>query len=161
MLSPVTGIDDGGPTAATAAAAAPDTVTAADITTTNAMMVARAAAFARIAGSALIVVGTIGALAWAWLTVRIQQRLSDVPVSGGFYVDLGSGSPSLLDRIDVLVPSTVVLLMEVALAAGLGVLLRLCADYAVARTGGSLTGYQVGDELPAADADADAELTVD
>jgi hypothetical protein len=161
MLSPVTGIEDGGSTAGTAPAAAPDTVTAADIATTNAMMVARAASFARIAGTALVVVGTIGALAWAWLTVRIQQRLSGVPMSSAFDgLDLDSPSPSLLVRSDA-VSGTATLLMGVALAVGLGVFFRLSADYAVARTGGSLTGYQVGDELPAAAADPDAELTVD
>jgi hypothetical protein len=154
----VTGIDDGGSTGGSASATARDTVTADDIATTNGMMVARSAAFARLAGTVLIVVGSIGAVAWAWFVVRTQQHLSGALVPGAF--DLDSSSPSLLDRLDA-VPGTVVLLVSAALAVGLGVLLRLGADYVVVRTGGSLTGYQVGDELPEAEAQPDADFLVE
>jgi hypothetical protein len=41
------------------------------------------------------------------------------------------------------------------------VLLRLGADYVVLRTGGSLTGYQVGDKLPEAEAGPDADFVVE
>lgn len=154
----MTGIDDGGSTGGSASATARDTVTADDIATTNGMMVARSAAFARLAGTVLIVVGSIGAVAWAWFVVRTQQHLYGALVPGAFDVD--PSSPSLLDRLDA-VPGTVVLLMSAALAVGLGVLLRLGADYVVVRTGGSLTGYQVGDELPEAEAQADADFLVE
>jgi hypothetical protein len=158
MLSAVTSIDDGGSTSAAVSVPAGDTITADDIDTTNAMMVARAAAFARLAGTALVVVGAIGTIAWAWFVVRTQQHLTGLPGGSGFGgLDLDSRSPSLLDRIDA-VPGTVVLLTSAALAVGLGVLLRLGADYTVARTGGSLTGYQVGDELPVGGADVGVEL---
>jgi hypothetical protein len=144
----MTDIEGGGSSGGAAPAAARDTV-------------ARSGAFARIAGTALIVVGIIGAVAWAWSAVRTQQRLSGLPVPGGFDgFDLGQSSPSLLDRIDA-VPNGIVLLVSGALAVGLGVFLRLGADYAVARTGGSLIGYQVGDELPEAVADPAAEFAVE
>jgi len=38
-----------------------------------------------------------------------------------------------------------------ALTAGAGTAIRLAADYAVARTGGSLTGYEPGDVWPGGD----------
>jgi hypothetical protein len=43
--------------------------------------VARAAGFVRIAGTALVVIGAIGCVAWLWTTVRVQQAAS---ASGNF-----------------------------------------------------------------------------
>ena len=44
-----------------------------------------------------------------------------------------------------------------ALTAGAGTALRLAADYAVARTGGSLTGYEPGDNWPGEDQHDEAD----
>jgi hypothetical protein len=43
------------------------------------------------------------------------------------------------------------------LASGAGTMLRLPADYAVARTGGSLTGYEPGDNWPDEDEQDEAD----
>ena len=123
-----------------------DVVTASDIAALNAAAVARAAAFARIAGTVLVVAGLVGVAAWLWMAARSQQYLDD---DGGGFSAVGfvQDDPSWLDRLDVL-STTITLGVSAVLAVGAGVLMRLAADYAVARTGGSLTGFQVGDAMP-------------
>ena len=108
------------------------------------MWVSRAAGFARYAGAALIVVGVIGVVAAVWLGVRSQLSAGDAYVSpfGG-----GDESPTLADRFDLVV-APVAYAVAAALTGGAGTALRLAADYAVARTGGSLTGYEPGDVWP-------------
>ncbi|HEX6419590.1 MAG TPA: hypothetical protein VFZ77_13910 [Acidimicrobiales bacterium] len=119
-----------------------DTVTPGDIVGMNGMAVARTAAFTRIAGSALVGVGAVGAAAWLWVVVRAQSGLSELGASiFGQPRDL-----SLAARVDV-IAGAAGLLVSAALTAGAGLALRLAADYAVARTGGSVTGFQVGDPL--------------
>jgi hypothetical protein len=121
----------------------PDLVTEADVAGLNRAAIARTTAFARLAGNAGIVIGAVAALGWAWLTVRTQGEIGDANVT------FGGGPPSdadLSDRIDLVVTS-LPLLIYAALVAGVGMTLRLGADYAEARTGGSLTGLDVGDEL--------------
>lgn len=128
------------------------TLTAADLAVMNRMAVARAAAFVRIAGTVLAVVGAVGLGGWLWLAVRYQQQ-----AGLGFDGWPGGSGPSPVERVDQFV-GTIYVGMEAALVVGIGLLARLGADYAVARTGGSLTGFQVGDVLPpepAADADPD------
>jgi hypothetical protein len=129
-----------------------DTATVVDIAELNRMAVERSAAFARVAGTVVLVLGAFGALSWLWLNVRLQLRLEDM--GGG---PLGSfGDPdegvSFLDRLDTLTAYVEVFVVS-ALAAGVGLGLRAVADYLVARTGGSLTGFRVGDRLspPATD----------
>jgi hypothetical protein len=120
------------------------TIEAADITVLNGRMVERAGAFARLAGVGLIVVGALGVLAWVWVVVRQQLMIDDdTPSPFGF----GGEDLSLVDRLDAFSQYVVYLVWSaLAVAAGFG--LRLAADFAVARTGGSLTGFLVGDPVP-------------
>ncbi len=129
-----------------------DTVTPDDIATLNRMAVERSAVFARIAGTVLVLVGVIGTAAWLWYSVRTQLRLDDDQFSA---TPFGGPGLSLADRIDVL-SGYVDPVVWSAVAAGVGLGLRVLADYAVARTGGSLTGFQIGDDL----ASDDDELTL-
>lgn len=117
-----------------------------DIATLNRMAVERSAAFARAAGTVVLVAGVIGALAWLWFAVRLQLRLDDT--GGALTLDFDGSDPevSFLDRLDTLTAYVETLVVS-ALAAGLGLGLRAVADYMVARTGGSLTGFRVGDDL--------------
>lgn len=103
---------------------------------------ARGANLARMAGTGLLVVAGIGVLAWVWLAVRGLGLFGDS-------FDLFEDVPEVdLDyRLDA-IASHVVVLVNSVLAAGLGVALRLAADYTVARTGGSLTGVRAGEPLP-------------
>ena len=55
-----------------------DTATAEDIAELNRMAVERSAAFARVAGTVVLVLGAFGALSWLWLNVRLQLRLEDM-----------------------------------------------------------------------------------
>lgn len=119
-------------------------MTADDVAALNRAMVERGAAFARIAGTVLIVVGAVGLIAALWVIGREQQHLDSGMFSFG---DEGEGGASLLDRIDLI--STRFGLVELpVLIGGIGLGLRLVADYVVSRTGGTLTGFEVGDEMP-------------
>jgi hypothetical protein len=120
-----------------------DTIEAGDVERLNSMAVERAGAFARFAGVVLIVVGIIGVAGWLWITVRQQQRIDDV---GGEF-DLEGDGPSLVERVDAMVDYIIFLAWSV-LTIGAGFGLRLAADYAAARSGGSLTGFSVGDPVP-------------
>jgi hypothetical protein len=121
-------------------------VTAEDVATLNRATVTRAAAFVRLAGTALVVASVVFLAAWAWVTVRQQQQISgEVVYSGASDLEPDSGA-SAQQRIDVFT-SSLVLLFDAALLAGVGLALRLLADHTVARVGGSLTGYEVGDVL--------------
>ena len=131
------------------------TITGEDVDWLNGRSVARAAAFARIAGTVLIVVGALGVVAWLWMNVRRQQQLSEIiDFMSGFGDDTDSGvvsfadrTVSLSERIDA-AADTVTLLLSAALAVGAGFGVRLVAEYTVARTGGSLTAFAVGDPVP-------------
>lgn len=122
-----------------------DMLTADDITDLNRQAVVRTAAFARLAGTALVVAGAIAMAAWLYLVVRQQQI-----VNGGdsFSPSLGvlSEDVSFAQRVDLLA-SQVTLGIWAVVAVGVGLGLRLVADYSVARTGGSLTGYEPGDRV--------------
>ena len=63
-------------------------------------------------------------------------------------VPFGAGSTGLglVDRVDIVV-ADVIFLLYAAFVVGVGVALRLAADYTVAGVGGSLTGFEPGDEL--------------
>lgn len=112
-----------------------------DVQRLNRMAIERAAVIARIAGTASIAIGVVVGLAWAWLAVRTQQRVSNA-VFGGADADA-----DLVDRVDLFV-SSAALLAFAALTCVLGVALRLIADFIQDRAGGSITGYKPGDELP-------------
>jgi hypothetical protein len=131
-------------------------LTADDIAGLNRQAVLRAAAFTRLAGAALVIAGVLAIIAWGWIVVRDQLRLDDyddfapIPVSSsmddsGPLLDIeGAFDVSFADRVDVLLGRLgFTLTAVVAVGAGLG--LRLFADYSVARTGGSLTGFEPGD----------------
>jgi hypothetical protein len=131
--------------------------TAEDIATLNRMAVERSAAFTRVAGTAVLVAGLVGVLAWLWYIVRLQLAmeprtgLTGVPQIDGLDTDI-----TFLDRVDV-VSVYFEPLVVAALAAGIGLALRGVADYMVARTGGSLTGFRVGDDLTAPTAEVELE----
>ena len=123
-----------------------DRITGEDVAFLNRQAVARAAAFGRLSGTALVVVGAIAALAWLWLTIRQQQMMDDGSGSDPF----GSAAPEVTfaDRLDMFT-NGISLLVFAALTLGGGLGLRLLADYTVARVGGTLTGFEVGDRAPA------------
>jgi hypothetical protein len=121
------------------------TITGEDVTWLNGRSVERAGAFTRLAGTVVIVAGGVGLLAWLWLTVRQQQALNDAGSGDGF--DFGSSEVTFANRIDALA-GYVSLLISAALAVGVGLALRLVAEYTVARTGGSVTGFVAGDPVP-------------
>lgn len=137
------------------------TLTAGDIVALNGQAVARAAAFVRLAGTALVVAGAIGGAGWLWATYRQQVLVDDAgDITSSMIVEQadegGMASPpatffetfdvSLVERIDM-VAGGLGLAVIAVLAAATGLGLRLAADYTVARTGGSLTGYQPGDQV--------------
>lgn len=141
-------IDPPGPGSEGAGATDPDDIaTADDIAVLNRMAVERSAAFTRIAGGVVLVIGVVGALSWLWLTVRLQLELDDNSgITGVPSIDGFDERTTWLDRVDSLT-SYVHLLVFAGLALGLGLALRTMSDYVVARTGGSLTGFRVGDDL--------------
>jgi hypothetical protein len=124
-----------------------DIVTDADVVMMNGIAIARSAAFARVAGTVLVAVGVVAAAAWVWLIFRTQAQIDDGSV---VFADT-SREVSLADRLDI-AAGYVSLLVWAALAGGAGLGLRAIADYLVARTGGSLTGFVAGDVLPPDDA---------
>jgi hypothetical protein len=122
-------------------------LTADDVAALNGQAVARAAAFTRLAGTAAVIVGAVAAAAWAWGAYRTQARADDFGGIGPIGLDTSVGAPyevTLADRLDLLVTGTQLLVAGV-LGVGVGLVLRLLADYTVARTGGSLTGFEAGD----------------
>lgn len=135
--------DDGG-----TADGGEDTIGSEDIAWLNGRAVERAGAFTRLAGTALIVVGAIGVATWLWLTVRQLHAIDDADSFGSGDFGTGTSDFSFADRLD-LVANFVPVLLYAAVAAGVGSALRLVADYTVARTDGSISGFAVGDPVPA------------
>lgn len=120
-----------------------DSVTATDIDRLNRTAVARGAQVARRAGTALLVLASIILLGWLWAFLR-QQGLLGGGDEGPFRFE---SHPDASARVDLTV-STISFLASAGILMGLGCGLRLIADYAAARTGGSLVGVQVGDLIP-------------
>lgn len=133
----------------TTAGATDDIVTTEDVVVLNRAVVARAAVFARMAGTAMLVVAGVALAAWVWVLVRQQQAAEDSLVFVPTGDDLTVGQ-----RVDLFV-NTLAYLVYAAVTGGVGVGLRLLSDYAVARTGGSLTGFEPGDTLPDPDPERD------
>src|SRR5258708_39007430 len=75
-----------------------------DISALNDESIARSAAILRLVGSALVVAGAIGALAWLWFEVRTQQRISNSPLELNVNRAAGGGL-DVVDRIDVFAPA--------------------------------------------------------
>ena len=115
-----------------------DVITADDIADLNRMAIERAGAFARVAGSVLVVVAAVGVVAWTWLTVRAQLMADDFSGGSGAFDDVG-GSMSFADRVDLLLGYVTILVMA-TLTGGVGFGLRLGADTAVARPRVTLVG---------------------
>jgi|RhiMethySRZTD1v2_1073278.scaffolds.fasta_scaffold15905_4 hypothetical protein len=130
----------------TAGRPAVDVITAEDVADLNRRSIERAAAFARVAGAVLVATAAIGVAAWLWLTVRAQLMADDFSGGTGAFGGVGGGV-SFADRVDLLL-GFVALLVSAALTGGVGLGLRLVADTSVARAGGSLTGFAIGDAVP-------------
>lgn len=64
-----------------------------------------------------------------------------------------------MDRVDQF--STTYGLVLPVVGVALGLALRLMADYTVVRVGGSLTGFEVGDQVPPEADDDDEDVEVD
>ena len=116
-----------------------------DIRDLNRMSVERAAAFVRIGGAVVIAVGVVGALAWMWTVIRVQQEASPAAMLP-FGQSQSEAGLSLVDRIDLLAPYAGALVIASA-AVGFGLFLRLLADFVVDRIGGTTTGFEAGDQL--------------
>jgi hypothetical protein len=129
----------------------PIVVTTDDVQELNRTAVVRASAFVRIAGTALVVVGLFGLLAWLWGSIRSQQH-AEPPTSLGFRLPGSADAVSLVERLDLFFPY-VGIAVSSALVVGVGLLLRLVADFAVERVGGTLSGFEPGDVLPEVDDD--------
>jgi hypothetical protein len=130
----------------TAAMTEDDRITAEDVAFLNRQAVARAGAFGRLSGTGLVAVGAVAALAWLWFTIRQQQMMDDG--AGGSDPFGSAPEVTFADRLDMFT-NGISLLVFAGLAAGGGLGLRLLADYTVARVGGSLTGFEPGDQAPA------------
>ncbi|HYF45378.1 MAG TPA: hypothetical protein VD926_04145 [Acidimicrobiales bacterium] len=126
-----------------------ETVTVGDVDDLNRAALDRSAALARVAGTALVVVGVVGVVAWGWLTVRQQQEAS--PFAMGF---VETSDVSVVDRVTLAAGSYTVLLFS-GLALVLGLLARVAADVGQMRAGGSVTGLRAGDTLPYRELDLD------
>ena len=122
-------------------------ITEADIAGMNRKFVTRAAAFARRAGACIVILGALALAAWGWNTVRFQQQLGDsCSDSSPLGIVDGGDCVGALRRTDALAAG----FSTAALAAatiGIGFTMRLLADYSDARTGGSISGFQPGDQI--------------
>lgn len=120
-------------------------ITPDDVALANRTVLTRASVVARIAGIVVIVIGVVGFAAWLWLVVRTQQQLNQTRGVDQF----GQPAPpaGFRDRIDQSV-GTVEIMLWATLTIGGGFALRLLGQHSLARSGGSLTGYEVGDAVP-------------
>jgi len=129
-------------------------ITEDDVAELNRGVLRRTATIARHASTGLTVLGLLGVTAWVWIVARQQLVLGGGAGISGFFSS-GDGHLSFLQRIDVFV-STLGLLLSAGLVGGLGLALRLAAEYSISASGGSLTGVEAGDPfLEDADRDSD------
>lgn len=119
------------------------TVTPDDVAGSNEALIQRTAYFAQLVGTGLVAVAAVGALAWLYVAARQQLNASDFTFGGND----GTDPVSLGERLN-LFASAFGYLMQAALVLAIGVAIRLLAQWATARTGGSLTGFQPGDPFP-------------
>ncbi|HMG45224.1 MAG TPA: hypothetical protein VK611_28085 [Acidimicrobiales bacterium] len=137
-----------------------NTITAEDIAWANRTMLVRAAGFTRTAGTVLVVVGIVGVAAALWAIVRTQQEMIPIEFLSAFPEFGDERDVSAADRADQFSRSYGVLVLPV-IGVGLGLALRLMADAAVVRVGGSLSGFEVGHRLPPEVGDEDEDEPVD
>ncbi len=128
------------------------TVTANDVDDLNRSALNRSAAFARLGGTVLVAIGLVGLFAWGWLTVRQQQQAS--PIALGPFDE--SDDIAVADRI-TLATGTVALLVYAGIAIGLGLLARMAGHLGQIWAGGSITGLQLGDDVPYEEIDLDED----
>jgi len=125
-----------------------DVITREDVAWLNGRLVARSARNARIAGTVLLAVGVVGVVLNLWLNWRYQDRLES-DTGGEFTSSFGPlQEPDVgwMERLDLFAQLYGLELPVLAIAVGFG--LHLFADYAVARTGGSVGEVAVGDPVP-------------
>ncbi|HUQ62265.1 MAG TPA: hypothetical protein VM121_00745 [Acidimicrobiales bacterium] len=115
-------------------------ITADDIADLNRTGLAATATIGRILGLVLMVLSAIGVLAWLWITASSQGLVN----SGGRFGSSSEEDMTFTQRLDLLA-STSSFLMSAVLVGGVGMAVRLISELLLARTGGSITGIQVGD----------------
>jgi hypothetical protein len=124
-------------------------LTDAEVRALNDAALLRTAQRVRWAGAAMVIIGLLAAAGWGWTMARSQQVLDDP--AGGF-----GGAPgaeinlAVIDRIDILT-SSLPFLAVAAIAVGTGIAVRLYAEGAILRAGGSLTPFSVGDPVLSSD----------
>jgi len=91
-------------------------------------------------GAALIIVGAIALAAALWNDVRQQQQMDDRRFTSF------SDDPTFVDRVDLLANGFIWELPVLAIGVGVG--LRLIANYTVVRAGGSIVDVDAGDPVP-------------
>lgn len=124
-----------------------DRLDAADVVDLNRAAIARSAALARLTGSILIAIGAVGLALAVYVNVRAQLQLGESLGTFGTIDGPIAPGPSLNERISTLANGIAVVLEGVAMIT-FGLLLRMLADYVLARSGASITGYLPGDEAP-------------
>lgn len=122
-------------------------ISADDIADANDERLTRLAEGARYVSVVIVAVGALALLGWLWYTIRAQLEVS---TGGGFTFGDADDGLSLIERIDLLATSTS-LLVQGAMATGIGIALLLWSSKVYASLGGSLHGVQVGDPIPDAE----------
>jgi hypothetical protein len=97
-------------------------LTPADIASLNRAAVERTATIARLAGTALVIIGAVGAVAWVWVALRTQDRASSLDLTFGG--EAMSKDLPLADRIDLFTGS-LGLLLTASTVMGIGLFARL------------------------------------
>jgi hypothetical protein len=117
-----------------------------DIEALNRTEVQRIAHLAQRAGAALVVVGVVCVVAWAWLVIRQQLNANH----GGAFTFDGHDEIGLAGRVDILL-GTFSFVVEGASAIAVGFAIRLFSAFLLSRDGVSLTSFEVGDPFPSSE----------
>ncbi len=109
-----------------------------DVAFLNREIMRDAAVRARLVAIILMVVGTVGAAGWMWITIRTQQNVRERSFA------FRGGGVTALDRLDAAV-TTVGVLVTSAFTFGVGVALSLMSSHLTVTYGGTLSGFEEGD----------------
>jgi hypothetical protein len=114
-----------------------------DIEALNRTEIQRIGHLAQRAGAALVAVGVVCIVAWAWLVVRQQLNANG---GGAFTLD-HHDEIGLAGRVDILL-GTFSFVVEGTLAIAVGFAIRLFSAFLLSRDGVSVTSFEVGDPFP-------------